>query len=498
MELQRFFDHWTLKEHPFQAEEARDDGVYNRMLEDAITHPDFSKIYGDPSNPNTTVVFGEKGSGKTAMRLMIQRKVEEFNRNRTSGMTYLVCYDDLNPTLDKLARSVKTEDVIKTLEAVRLSDHQDAILSLAVTKFLENVLSPTTKAEGKKLKKTLRKMSFQKRMDLATLALLYDQPSGAQSSSRWKSIIRMLKVGTSWNRVTHGAMTVTLGILGIIGGIGWKFIDSESWEAMGAAGAGGAGFLFVGGWWLIRSWKRGSLARRLVKEIRVVSNSVKSLKNRLWDLKEESLKAEPLPKKGDQDNRYALTSRFTDIIHEAGYSSMIVLVDRMDEPMIVNGEADKMKLILWPMMNNKFLQQNNIGIKMLLPIEISQMLSGESSDFRRQARLDKQNVVNPLKWTGITLYDLCNWRFNNCQSGEKVRLEDLFDDETSQSDLIDALEQMHQPRDAFKFLYAIIAEHCNNTSSDEESFKISRSTLDFVRRSQKERLVELYRGTGTA
>ena len=159
-----------------------------------------------------------------------------------------------------------------------------------------------------------------------------------------------------------------------------------------------------------------------------------------------------------------------------------------------------MKLVLWPMMNNKFLQQHGIGIKMLLPIEMSQMLAGESSDFRRQARLDKQNMVNPLKWTGITLYDLCSWRFANCQEtgGEKRALEDLFADDVTHDDLVEALDQMHQPRDAFKFLYAVIAEYCNNTPAETEGMRIPKATLDFVRRAQSQRLVELYRGSGTA
>lgn len=497
MELQRFFDHWKLREHPFQAEEARDDGVYNRTLEAAITHPDFSKIYGDPENPNTAIVFGEKGSGKTAMRLMIQQKIEQFNAGRNDGKTFLICYDDLNPTLDKLARSLKTEDTNKTLDAVRLADHQDAILSIAVTDFIEKILSPESKAIGKKTKKTLRRMSVQKRMDLATLVLLYDQPKGGQSLERWLQLKRVLKVGTAWNRGLHGVMALTLGALGLVGGLGWRFAEGKSWEPVAAGSVGAVGFLGVGAWWLMRSWKRGSLARRLVKEIRVVSHSVKGLKGRLWDLNLDSLSGQPLPTKGDQDNRYALTNQFVGILSEMGYSSVIVLVDRIDEPMIVNGEADNMKRILWPMMNNKFLQQKSIGIKMLLPIEISQLLTGESSDFRRKARLDKQNVVNPLKWTGITLYDLCSWRFNNCQmSDTPSSLEDLFDEETTREDLVEALEQMHQPRDAFKFLYAVIAEHCNNTSGDAENFRIPRSTLDFVRRSQRERLVELYRGSG--
>ena len=34
-----------------------------------VFHPAWDKIYGDPTEPATSVVFGEKGAGKTAMRL---------------------------------------------------------------------------------------------------------------------------------------------------------------------------------------------------------------------------------------------------------------------------------------------------------------------------------------------------------------------------------------------------------------------------------------------
>lgn len=500
MELQRFFDHWNLKEHPFQAEEARNDSVYNRMLEGAITHPDFAKIYGDPANPSTTIVFGEKGSGKTAMRLMIQNRIEQYNAECGDGKAFLVYHDDLNPTLDRLARHLKVSDPMKTLAAVTLADHQDAILSEAVTRVIDEALASIDQAKRKKLRKSLRRMDRQKRMDLATLALLYDQPRSGETADRWNRLRRILRVGTSWNKGAHSAMTITLGVIALVGVVGWYFFDPESWEMIALAVLGGLGFIAVGFWKLLRAWRNSRLGRRLVKEVRVVEHPPQAITARLWDLRESSVQAQPLPSKGDQDTRYDLTSRLLSILNELGYSSLVVLVDRIDEPMMVNGEAERMKLILWPMMNNKFLQQQRIGIKMLIPIEMSQMLAGESSDFRRQARLDKQNVVNPLKWTGVTLYDLCSWRFSNCQkdAAEKRPLEDLFSDDVNHDELVEALDQMHQPRDAFKFLYAVIAEYCNNTPSETDQFTIPKATLDFVRRAQSQRLVDLYRGSGTA
>lgn len=68
----------------------------------------------------------------------------------------------------------------------------------------------------------------------------------------------------------------------------------------------------------------------------------------------------------------------------------------------------------------------------------------------------------------------------------------------TRQDLVDALEQMHQPRDAFKFLYACLNEHCSNVTSQEQSFRVPRLVLESVRRQQAERVQQLYRGIGPA
>jgi len=504
MDLQRFFEHWKLKEHPFQAEEALSDSVYNRMMEAAITHPDFMKIYGDPANPATTIVFGEKGSGKTAIRLMIQSKLSSYNQGRKSDKAWVVCYDELNPMLDRLSRHLKTEDGEKIMETIRLSDHQDAIMSIAVTELIDEVLDSDDKDKRKQLAKTLRKMNSQKRKDLSILALLYDQPKHGQASDRWRRLCQILRIGTIWDRSGHGfviAFALIIGLVGGIGGIGLNYLESPGWMWMIATvlGLGGAALLGIS--WLMRDWRNSRLGGRLNREIRVVVKDKDVTCRQLWDFTPKDIAAQPFPSRTDQDSRYDLTNRFVRVIEELGYTSLIALVDRVDEPGLVNGDAKRMKLLLWPMLNNKFLQQERIGIKMLLPIELGHMLIAEEVEFKRKARLDKQNMINPLKWTGITLYDLCSWRFKNCRKtsdgNETISLDALFEDEVNSNYLIEALDQMHQPRDAFKFLYAVVLEHCRNTPGDSENFQISKSTLDHVRREQSQRVVDLYRGVGS-
>jgi hypothetical protein len=179
---------------------------------------------------------------------------------------------------------------------------------------------------------------------------------------------------------------------------------------------------------------------------------------------------------------------------------MVVVIDRVDEPTLISGDPERMRAVIWPLFNNKFLQQEGLGVKMLLPIELRHALFKESSAFFQEARLDKQSLVERLNWTGAMLYDLCDARLKACldpralATDGPISLLDLFAEDVTARDLVDALDQMHQPRDAFKFLYACIGEHCSNVTAEQEQWKIPRLVLETIRKQQSERVQQLYRG----
>ncbi len=174
-------------------------------------------------------------------------------------------------------------------------------------------------------------------------------------------------------------------------------------------------------------------------------------------------------------------------------------MDRVDEPSMVNGDVELMKALTWPLLNNKFLQQDGIGVKLLLPLELQFELHREGSDFYREARLDKQNLIERFSWSGATLYDLCAVRLNACRPGqEPMSLMEMFEPTVSQQDLVDALDQMQQPRDAFKFLYHLVQEHCSNIPEEEPKWQIARQTLDAVRKLEVDRLSQMLRGARPA
>ena len=150
------------------------------------------------------------------------------------------------------------------------------------------------------------------------------------------------------------------------------------------------------------------------------------------------------------------------LLQPLGHTGIIVLVDRVDEPHLVNGSAELMKALLWPMLDNKFLKHPGLGLKLMLPIELTRFIEREERDFYQRARLDKQNMIPSFEWTGEALYDVANARLRACaKPGSTPKLADLFDPGVTQGRMIDAFRSLRVPRRLFKFLYTLIAAHCN-------------------------------------
>ena len=193
---------------------------------------------------------------------------------------------------------------------------------------------------------------------------------------------------------------------------------------------------------------------------------------------------------------YAHTARLKRLLRLMGYTGLIVIIDRVDEPTAVNGNVEAMRAIIWPLLHNKFLQQDGLGLKLLLPAELRHEVLRESSTFFQEARLDKQNFIERLTWTGAALYDMCNARLNACRQpgADPVSLTDLFEPEVTRQDLVDSLDQMRQPRDAFKLIYQCLQEHCSNVTIDQERWRIPRLILESVRKQQADRVPMLQRG----
>ena len=552
MNLSSFLEHWSITENPFRGEEARHDAVFARMgfgvytpapVEPArprapetmagdgepaaaraaevtpaapaprpAAHPDFEKILGEVERPSSAIVFGEKGSGKTAIRLQIADRLATHNAANPERRVLLVAYDDLNGVLDRFHRRAAGKTPLDSFRRFRLVDHIDAVLGQVVPKLVDALLGQAAAGGGSEAeqlrlgpdpRKLARKQPSAAKRDLLLLQAVYDRPDAADL--RTARLRRRLRVPLPTSDILWNA-------LAILGWIPAALVFVWAW--MEGSGAGGAGFeinsvygylvgTLVALWLLVLIKRLGwdgllmrRLARRLRRQLRVQSRAEASYIRSLRQLDPVARDPVHLPLSDSDEQRYAMLERLRRVLGAFGYAAMVIVIDRVDEPTLVSGDAEIMRALVWPMLNNKFLQQQGIGVKMLLPMELRHALFKESSAFFQEARLDKQNLIERLTWTGAMLYDLCDARLAACRpaGARPITLLDLFGEDVTRQDLVDALEQMHQPRDAFKMLYHVLIEHCAGLTGDEARYRIPRHVLDTVRKQQSDRVQQLYRG----
>jgi len=510
MNLETFFGHHQIRDNPFSAEEARLDPVFDRLVGDGSLHPDFPKVLGQPDKPSTAIVFGEKGSGKTAIRIMIEREIDQHNETADEqSRILLVAYDNLNPFIDAFLRA-RGQDIDKTLGKLRLADHQDAILSLAVTQLVDAVLEEDLpEGEGLALprnaRKRLRKLPRSQRASLALLASLYDQPRAGSSLERFDALRHVL--GLHWRLPSRLLRDVGLALLVIALGSGvfWSLATNPPWWLIVSVIISALLGLVSTGVWVHRWMSMWRSSRSSIVDMPMLTRSSARLRQMWLSLAANDLSEQPIPSKSkvaevSSESRYQSTAQLLDVLAALGYRGMTVLVDRVDEPTAITGQSDRMKALVWPIMDNKFLKQERVGLKLLLPLELRHQLLRESPDFFQEARLDKQNMIERLSWSGAMLYDLCGRRLSACRKdgAEPMTLMDLFEDGVTREMLVDALDQMQQPRDAFKFMYAVIQEHCRLNTEDQPNWNIARLTLESVRRDQSQRVREFHQGLAPA
>lgn len=510
MNVTSFFEHWSIAENPFRAEEARHDPVFARLGQGPTTHPDFEKILGDLARPSTSIVFGEKGSGKTAIRMQIASRIEDHNARRTDDKVLLVAYDDLNPILDRFASRSKVEsagepkNILKVLKKLRLVDHMDAILHVATARLADLVTGedPDAPRGADAPARRLRRAPSAVRTDLAILQAVYDREEHALDRFRRVRSAARPAGDTArffWNLLAWAGWLIPGAVIAL-----FLWLAPETFRTrVGLYVLAGAAAVWLLGVLKRAVWDRVTnlrLARRVTRQTRAVPRRTATVASCIDALRAEDRRPSVLPMDDADDTRYALLNRLRRVAGALGYGGIVVVIDRLDEPTLISGDPERMRAVVWPLLNNKFLQQDGIGVKLLLPIELRYELLRESTAFFQEARLDKQNLVERLVWTGATLYDLCTARLNACRTpGQSpIVLMDLFEEDVSRQDIVDALDQMHQPRDAFKLLYQCIQEHCTNVTEDQQRWRIPRLILESVRKQQAERVQMFYKGVRPA
>jgi hypothetical protein len=488
MKIDQFLGHYGIKANPFIEEDAQTDTVFKRGCLASIHHPAWSKFFGSASDPSTALVFGEKGSGKTALRLQATAELEGHNRENPGERVFVVQYDDFNPFLDHFLAATRARDAADALRRFRLQDHMDAILAIGVTKLVDQL---TTE------KPDLSPLTGDQRRDLLLLAALYDQSTGEPIERRWSRLRRRTGFRFLWGRrdLLIGAGVTVLVLLLAAAVPGVRTLGAVPW----LLGAVVLGWLYWG-WRVMRSHRAAADIRR---GLRVLSRDPSALRWELLWFNPSELSGQPLPtaSRGGGEERYELLRKFLGLLASFGYRGIIVLIDRVDEPQLIEGDPRKMRALVWPLLDHKFLRHPGLGVKLLLPIELAYYLEKEEKEFYDKARPDKLNMIKPLRWTGPSLYDLATDRLRACAvnasgDGEGPRLRQFVDGSISDDSLKDALGNLRTPRQLFKFLHRLIEEHCHRHTEDDPRWTVDPDTFRTVYAAHMRDLDAFDRGYG--
>lgn len=501
MKIEQLLAHHGISKNPFAEEDAQTDLIFKQHCIASTYHPTWDKVYGDPQEPSTAVVFGEKGSGKTAMRLQIARHLQRFNENHPDERVFVIEYDDFNPFLDRFRDRLfsRRKRADKVLAQWKLWDHMDAILTLGVTTLVDHILGvrhPSGSVGVEIDPAKVDDLDHHQARDLLILAACYDQSTAETYTGRWQRLRRRLKYLSLWS-----FWPLTVGIVGTVAVLMLAILLMTNY-GLDSLKYFWIYLLLIAGTWSPWLWRYGKCwwrARSIVQHLRIGNHEISQVSRVLRNLSENQLAGQPMPNKERTDDRYELLYKFLGILNSLGYGGLVVLVDRVDEPHMINGSPELMRALLWPMLDNKFLKQSCVGIKLLLPAELSQFVQREGREFYERARLDKQNYVPSLEWSGEALFDVANARLQACAAnGKSPTLRDLFDESVSDQRLMDALKTLRVPRHLFKFLYRLLVAHCNAHTEDRPQWRISadmfESTLAVYRRDQD----AMDRGMGTA
>jgi hypothetical protein len=467
MKIDQFLRHHGIGSNPFSEEDAQTDAVFKRACLDTIHHPSWDKFFGSPSEPSTALVFGEKGSGKTALRLQVTSELEAYSRQHPEARVFIISYDDFNPFLDHFRVATKSTPA-KVLDNWRLQDHMDAILALGVTQLVDRLTNEKT---------DLSVLSEDQRRDLLVLAALYDQSTGEPIQKRWSRLRRRSGFRPLWSRrdlqIGFGVTVFIIALLASFPSL--RTLQMLPWVLLPLVG------------WLYWGWRlaRAEIKARGIRNgLRVLSRDPAALRGELLWFKPSDLGGQPLPSIGRDgaEERYELLRKFQGVLKTLSYAGIIVLVDRVDEPQLVEGDPRRMRSLMWPLLDHKFLRHPGIGFKLLLPIELAYYLEKEDKEFYDRARPDKLNLIKPLRWTGPSLYDLASDRLQACAGlteGDKKgpRLRQFIDEAVTDDALKDALGNLRTPRQLFKFLHRLFEEHCHRHTDDNPRWTIDADTF---------------------
>jgi len=453
MRIEDFLARHGITTNPFAtAEEAQGDEVLMRVLEKKnyqFGHPQWPKFFGEPPGNQTSVVFGLKGSGKTAMRLALEYAIEVHNKRHPNKRVLVVSYDDFNRYLDNWRSRVdalkksnrgfwgklfgKPAAKANLAEDWKLSHHVDAILSETTDKFEEMLAQENVDPT---------KWDDHTKFDLLLLAAVYTHSSASDYTRKIEGLHhRLFPSGQRFKANLWSWFTAifTLGIAPL-----YRWVHAHR------------------------------LANRFRDSVEVVERDVADLRWALQKLPLGYLESEPLLAKlvdrSNEASRYELLKKLVHVAQTAGYARVVVVIDKVDEPSAVQGNYDRISEFILPLWNNKLLQTTGVHFKMLLPAQLNRTIRKAHGDLLNTARLDKANMIYPFTWSGKHLHEILSERATACMGEQKngeFDLHTLFGGDVSREELILELDRARIPRYAAKLINRSLSEACENILSHE-------------------------------
>lgn len=494
MFLETWRQHWGLKDAPFVHEDADKDPVLERMDSMAV-HSSFDRLFGEPTAPVPGVVFGEKGSGKSGLRLAMLRALQKHNTENGGRGAFIVQYIDFDPMLEELRRSEgidaggkRTRE--KVLDRLTRADHLDAILGLATTQIVQQLTADRRLARG---------LDRRRRRDAMHLAALYHRSEDRTREEALSALGKNIGSfgGGQWLRRTLMFVLTVMGLaIGLGPHLGFLGAPFDEITAEGASNWYLAGGALLAGTWVVVGFLRLSLrhlAGKATRSIRVVNGDAKVLAAALDRAGRAARRELPLPlSKGDEEVRFRLLRRLIGVLKGMGSDSMFVLIDRVDESALLAGDAEAMQQFIEPLLQHKLLQLEDVALKMFLPIELSRLSLGARPDDLKRMRLDKANVVDELRWSGQELLEIANQRLRaSSTDSASPRLVEFLDGDLAESDLREAFQDLGTPRVCFGFLGALMAEHARELPEEldegDPAWRIPRGRFEVQRAAWSDR-----------
>ena len=482
--------HWGLRHDPFASEDADKDVVLG-LTEVRAVHSAFDRLFGDPASPAPGIVFGEKGSGKSCLRLHVRRRLDAYNRAHAGARVLCTDYAEFDGFLERFKNTIggRHDSVAGcVLEHWVTADHLDSMLSIGVTRLVEELFDKDAAIDKKSL---TRKQKIDLLL-LATLTLGSRRETTMASLGRLGSALSLRRprgVLVLGLRILLVLLSVLLALVPLLGPRLGFDVQGPAWTWYGA----GAVLLGIVG--LHAAWSSvylSALARRATRSVRVVHHDPAPLTRLLASLSANERKEMPIPRSHDEATRYELLARFQVILAASGYRAWYVLLDRVDEPSSLNADPKAARRFVETLLDHKLLQVPGMALKLFLPIEFDELQRSATPEKLKMMRLDKSNLVPTLEWTGQELVEIARARVRaSGETGSTCDLHDFFASDVDPEYLRDTLQTLGTPRYAFGFLSSAITEHARNLPDDlpqdAESWRIARAQLDIVRAAWLER-----------